>query len=135
MRQNQRRIKQFYGSEGKTRTLFRLSACAVFCPTSSQPLGDPRDVSSVVTKGDGMNVEDILAILKTLGKPQTAAIYKRHGSGDNVYGVLTSEITKIEKKIKVDHALATELWDTGNADFPLKSHGLLTKTYNSHIIK
>jgi 3-methyladenine DNA glycosylase AlkD len=63
-----------------------------------------------------MNVEDILAAFKTLGKPQTAAIYKRHGSGDNVYGVLTSEITKIKKKIKVDHALAMELWDTGNAE-------------------
>jgi 3-methyladenine DNA glycosylase AlkD len=70
----------------------------------------------MVTKGDGMNVEDILATLKTLGKPQTAAIYKRHGSGDNVYGVLTSEITKIKKKIKVDHALAMELWNTGNAE-------------------
>lgn len=63
-----------------------------------------------------MNVEDILATFKTLGKPQTAAIYKRHGSGDNVYGVLTSEITKIKKKIKVDHALAMELWNTGNAE-------------------
>lgn len=63
-----------------------------------------------------MNVEDILATFKTLGKPQTAAIYKRHGSGDNVYGVLTSEITKIRKKIKVDHALAMELWNTGNAE-------------------
>jgi len=63
-----------------------------------------------------MNVEDILATFKTLGKPQTAAIYKRNGSGDNVYGVLTSEITKIKKKIKVDHTLAMELWNTGNAE-------------------
>ena len=63
-----------------------------------------------------MNVEDILATFKTLGKPQTAAIYKRHGSGDNVYGVLTSEITKIKKKIKVNHALAMDLWNTGNAE-------------------
>lgn len=63
-----------------------------------------------------MNVEDILATFKTLGKPQTAAIYKRHGAGDNVYGVLTSEIAKLKKKIKVDHALAMELWNTGNAE-------------------
>lgn len=63
-----------------------------------------------------MNIEDILATFKTLGNPQTAATYKRHGSGDNVYGVLTSEITKIKKKIKVDHALAMELWNTGNAE-------------------
>ena len=37
-----------------------------------------------------MNAKEILATLKKLGKPQTAAIYKRHGSGDNVFGVLTS---------------------------------------------
>ena len=63
-----------------------------------------------------MNAKEILATLKKLGKPQTAAIYKRHGSGDNVFGVLTSEIAKLQKKIKVDHALAMELWKTGNAD-------------------
>ena len=63
-----------------------------------------------------MNAQEILTTLKKLGKPQTAAIYKRHGSGDNVFGVLTSEIAKLQKKIKVDHALAMELWKTGNAE-------------------
>jgi 3-methyladenine DNA glycosylase AlkD len=63
-----------------------------------------------------MTALDILPTLKKLGKPQTAAIYKRHGSGDNVFGVLTSEIAKLQKKIKVDHALAMELWKTGNAE-------------------
>lgn len=63
-----------------------------------------------------MNAQGILATLKKLGKPQTAAIYKRHGAGDNVFGVLTSEIARLQKKIKVDHALAMELWKTGNAE-------------------
>src|ERR1051326_1912108 len=63
-----------------------------------------------------MNVGEILATLKKLGKPQTAAIYKRHGSGDNVFGALTSEIAKLQKKIKVNHTLAMELWKTGNAE-------------------
>lgn len=63
-----------------------------------------------------MNAQDILATLKKLGKPQTAAIYKRHGAGDNVCGVLTSELVKLQKKIKVDHALAMELWKTKNAE-------------------
>ncbi len=58
----------------------------------------------------------ILMTLKALGKPQTAAIYKRHGAGDDVFGVLTSELKKLQKKIKVDHGLALELWDTGNAE-------------------
>lgn len=63
-----------------------------------------------------MNAVEILATLKRLGKPQTAAIYKRHGAGDNVFGTLTSEIAKLQKKIKVDHQLAMDLWRTGNAE-------------------
>ena len=63
-----------------------------------------------------MNAQEVLATLKQLGKPQTAAIYRRHGSGDNVFGVLTSEIAKLQKKIKVDHALAMQLLKTGNAE-------------------
>jgi 3-methyladenine DNA glycosylase AlkD len=63
-----------------------------------------------------MKAQEILATFKTLGKPQTAAIYKRHLSGDNVCGVLSSDIAKLQKKIKVDHALALELWKTGNAE-------------------
>ncbi len=63
-----------------------------------------------------MTAEEILTTFKTLGKPQTAAIYKRYLSGDNVCGVLTSEIAKLQKKIKVDHALAMDLWKTGNAE-------------------
>lgn len=63
-----------------------------------------------------MTSSEVLATLKKAGKPQTAAIYKRHGTGDNVFGTLTSEIGKLQKKIKVDHALALELWKTGNAE-------------------
>jgi 3-methyladenine DNA glycosylase AlkD len=63
-----------------------------------------------------MNTQEVLTTLKKLGKPQTAAIYRRHGSGDKVFGVLTSEIAKLRKKIKVDHPLATQLWRTGNAE-------------------
>ena len=63
-----------------------------------------------------MTSAEVLATLKKAGKPQTAAIYKRHGTGENVFGTLTSEIGKLQKKIKVDHALALELWKTGNAE-------------------
>ena len=63
-----------------------------------------------------MNAQEALATLKKAGKPQTAAIYKHYGTGDNVFGTLTSEIGKLKKKIKVDHALALELWKTGNAE-------------------
>src|SRR6476659_5502944 len=63
-----------------------------------------------------MTAQEILATLKQLGKPQTAAIYQRHGAGDNVCGVLTSDIAKVQKKIKIDHAMAMELWKTRNAE-------------------
>jgi 3-methyladenine DNA glycosylase AlkD len=63
-----------------------------------------------------MVVQDILERLERLGKPQTAAIYKRHGAGENVFGVLPSEIAKMQKKIKIDHKLALALWKTANAE-------------------
>lgn len=63
-----------------------------------------------------MTSAEVLAAFRKVGKPQTAAIYKRHGTGDNVFGTLTSEIGKLQKKIKVDHALALELWKSGNAE-------------------
>lgn len=63
-----------------------------------------------------MNARAILATLETLGKPQTAAIYKRHGSGDQVSGVLTSDLVRLQKTIKIDHDLAMELWGTGHAE-------------------
>ncbi len=63
-----------------------------------------------------MNAQIIFATLERLGKPQTAAIYRRHGAGDNVFGVLTSEIAKLQKKVNIDHSLAMELWKTGNAE-------------------
>lgn len=63
-----------------------------------------------------MTAQDILTTLKKLGRPETAAIYKRHGSGDNVFGTLTADIARLQKKIKIDHALAMELWKTGNAE-------------------
>jgi 3-methyladenine DNA glycosylase AlkD len=63
-----------------------------------------------------MNAKDVVAALRKSGKPQTAAIYKRHGSGDNVCGVLTSELARLKKKIKIDHDLAMDLWKTGNAE-------------------
>ncbi|MEO5799962.1 MAG: DNA alkylation repair protein [Gemmatimonadales bacterium] len=63
-----------------------------------------------------MTAKEILATLKKLGKAQTAAIYRRHGADANVFGTLTSEIGKLQKKIKVDHPLALELWKSGNGE-------------------
>src|SRR6266700_500527 len=87
-----------------------------------------------------MNAQEIVATLRKVGKPQVAAIYKRHGSGDNVFGVLTSDIAKLQKKIKVDHALAMDLWKTGNAEarilaLQIADPGKLTPTVTDGLVK
>lgn len=52
-----------------------------------------------------MNSSEILATLQELGRPQIAAIHMRHGSGENVFGTLTSELVRFRKKIGVNHQI------------------------------
>jgi 3-methyladenine DNA glycosylase AlkD len=59
---------------------------------------------------------EVMTTLKKLGTPQGVKIYKRHGAGDNVYGVSFADLGKLQKKIKVDHALALTLFESGNMD-------------------
>ena len=87
-----------------------------------------------------MITKEVLATLKKLGKPQTAAIYRRHGAGDNVFGTLTSEIAKLRKKIKVNHELADELWSTGNAEarvlaIQIADPKRVTKTFADRLLR
>ena len=63
-----------------------------------------------------MNYDDIMKQLEVLGTAQNRKVYKRHGSGDNVFGVSFKELRGLGKKLKVDHELALELWDSGNTD-------------------
>lgn len=62
------------------------------------------------------NVTDVLAELESLGTEQTRKTYRRHGVGENQYGVLFSALEKLRKRIKTDHELALRLWDSGNHD-------------------
>lgn len=62
------------------------------------------------------NASEILAELESLGSEQTRKTYRRHGVGDNQYGVLFSAMEKLKKRIKIDHALALELCASGNHD-------------------
>ena len=63
-----------------------------------------------------MNATEIMKKLKKLGTAQNVKIYKRHGSGDNVYGVSFANLEKLKKTIKTNHELSINLWDTGNVD-------------------
>ncbi len=63
-----------------------------------------------------MTLKTALAELKALGNEKMRKQNVNHGSGDNQFGVRRGDIRKVAKKIKSDHALALELWKTGNVD-------------------
>jgi 3-methyladenine DNA glycosylase AlkD len=63
-----------------------------------------------------MTLEESLKQLEALGNERMRAQNKRHGAGDNQFGVKLGDIRKVAAKIKTDHALALELWETGNVD-------------------
>ena len=63
-----------------------------------------------------MTAKDVLAQLKALGTEQTKKTHMRHGAKEPFYGVKVADLKVLQKKIKTDHALALELYDTGNSD-------------------
>jgi 3-methyladenine DNA glycosylase AlkD len=63
-----------------------------------------------------MNVQETLDTLKSLGTEQNRKIFRRHGAGEDVYGVSFAALKDLKKKIKTDHELAVALWNTGNHD-------------------
>lgn len=64
----------------------------------------------------GLPFKKVMATLKRMGTAQNVKVYRRHGAGDNVYGVSWANLTKLKKQIRTDQALAERLWETGNAD-------------------
>jgi 3-methyladenine DNA glycosylase AlkD len=65
---------------------------------------------------DTLIYKETMAELKKLGTQQNIKVYKRHGAGDNLFGVSFANLNELKKKIKVDHDLALQLWRTGNTD-------------------
>ena len=63
-----------------------------------------------------MRLDETLSALEAAGSEKTRATYARHGVGPNQYGVSYAVLKDLTKKIKVDSALAGELWETGNHD-------------------
>ncbi|HEX3552920.1 MAG TPA: DNA alkylation repair protein [Thermoanaerobaculia bacterium] len=61
-----------------------------------------------------MNLQETLDTLKSLGKEQTRKTYRRHGAGEDCYGVSSADLKSLQKKVKKDHDLARSLWATGN---------------------
>jgi 3-methyladenine DNA glycosylase AlkD len=63
-----------------------------------------------------MKAKEVLSELKALGTEQNRKIYKRHGITSQQYGVSFANLTKLQRKIKLNQELAAELWASGNHD-------------------
>ncbi len=63
-----------------------------------------------------MTFKETMDWLKKNGTAQNIKVYKRHGAGNNVFGVSFANLNSLVKKIKVNHDLALSLWETGNTD-------------------
>lgn len=63
-----------------------------------------------------MNRAEVMKALKDAGTAQNIKIYKRHGAQEPMFGVSFANLNKLKKKIKVDHPLARQLWESGNMD-------------------
>jgi 3-methyladenine DNA glycosylase AlkD len=63
-----------------------------------------------------MTVKEVLTQLEALGNETVRKHNTKYGASSKQFGVKMGDIRAIAKKIKKDHALALELWDTGNID-------------------
>jgi 3-methyladenine DNA glycosylase AlkD len=67
-----------------------------------------------------MKLKETLAKLESLGDEKRRAFNIKNGAGKmKQFGVAMGDIRALAKKIKTDHALALELWKTGNIDAQL----------------
>lgn len=63
-----------------------------------------------------MTVNEILTHLQSLGNEKVRAHNLKFGAGTNQFGVKMGDIRALAKKIKTNHPLALELWETGNVE-------------------
>ncbi len=63
-----------------------------------------------------MKCQEVLNQLEEMGNEGTKKIFMKHGASEPIFGVKVGDLKKIQKKIKKDHELSLELFDTGNSD-------------------
>ncbi len=66
-----------------------------------------------------MTVDEILAQLESLGDDARRQHNRKAGAPDNQFGVKLGDLRTIARKLKSNHSLALELWDTGNVEAQL----------------
>jgi len=63
-----------------------------------------------------MTASEIVAELAKLGSESTKSVLLKHGAKEPFYGVKIEDLKKIQKRVKKNHKLALELYDTGISD-------------------
>jgi 3-methyladenine DNA glycosylase AlkD len=63
-----------------------------------------------------MTVVEVMAELEAKGNEKWRKMNAKNGAGDNQFGVMMGDIRALAKKIKINHELGLELWQTGNID-------------------
>ena len=66
-----------------------------------------------------MNAKQVLTQLKSMGDEARRKHNTKAGAPDNQFGVKLGDLRTLAKKLGTDHALALELWDTGNVEAQL----------------
>lgn len=68
-----------------------------------------------------MTLSEAMTELEALGTQKQRDFNKKNGADDNQFGLKMGDLRVVAKKIKTNHALAKELWATGNLDARLLS--------------
>src|SRR5262245_12329778 len=63
-----------------------------------------------------MTLQEVIKQMKACGTEQNRKTWRRHGIQGEMFGVSFANLYKIQKRIKIDHELAEQLWATGNYD-------------------
>lgn len=63
-----------------------------------------------------MNLSEALSNLKALGEEKVRLMHIKNGASENLFGVKMGDIRALAKKIKTNHTLALQLWETENID-------------------
>lgn len=63
-----------------------------------------------------MTLNETMTALEAEGTAQNRKVYTKHGAQEPMFGVSFATLGVLQKRIKVDHALALELWETCNHD-------------------
>ncbi|QRR04089.1 DNA alkylation repair protein [Dyadobacter sandarakinus] len=79
-----------------------------------------------------MTLQETLTQLEKLGTDKMREFNRKHGAHDNQYGLKMGDIRALAKKIKTNHALALELWNTGNIDARLLATLIIQPEKLSH---